>query len=244
MKKISTNVRITEADNLSNVIVRLFKVESDADSDVGNDPYLTDMFAEVERLSSALTTAINSDKASSTLDVADARRDEIIRQLKAAMTGYANLPFPALQSAATTLLAIMEKYRGITAESYARESSLIKSLLEDLSAEDAKSAISALYGIGELVDALAAAQDEFDHANDAYNAACANKTDCASSFKKPLLSFINERIIPYLTAMKLAKPTIYTEFVSKLENEITRTNLTVAKRRNRSAAETVDEDSL
>lgn len=244
MKKINTNVRVTEADNLSNVIVRLFKVELDANSDVGNDPYLTDTFAEVETVSAALTTALKADKASSNLDVADTKRDEIIRQLNAALTGYANLPIPACQTAAETLLPILSKYKGITTESYARESSLIKSLLEDLNADHAKSAISALQGIGDLVSALSDAQDEFDRANDAYNAASATKTDSATNLKKPLLALINDRIVPYLTAMQLAKPAIYGDFISKVENEINRTNQTVSKRRNRDTAESAEDSAL
>ena len=98
MKKINVIVRVTEADNLSNAIVRLFKAEVDANSDVGGDGYLKDTFAEVETLSASLTTAIKADKASSNLDVADSRRDEIIRQLNAALTGYANVPIPAFQA--------------------------------------------------------------------------------------------------------------------------------------------------
>lgn len=243
MKKINAIVRVTEADNLSNAIVRLFKGEMDANTDVGSDAYLKDTFAEIEALSASLTTAIKADKASSNLDEMDARRDEIIRQLNAALTGYANLPIPAFQTASTPLLCIMAKYKGITTESYARESSLIKSLLEDLSADDAKSASSALQGIGELVSALTVAQNEFDQANDAFNTATALKTESASSLKKPLLTIINDRIVPYLNAMKLAKPAIYGDFVSKVENEINRANQAVAKRRNKGDAESVVEDT-
>lgn len=243
MKKINVIVRVTEADNISNAIVRLFKAEIEANNGVSDDAYLKDTFAEVEALSASLTTAIKADKASSNLDVADSRRDEIIRHLNAALTGYANLPIPAFQASATPLLAIMAKYKGITAESYARESSLIKSLLDDLSATDAKNAISALQGIGELVSALMTAQDEFDHANDAFNTATAQKAASASSLKKPLLALINDRIVPYLNAMKLAKPGIYGEFVSKVENEINRANQAVAKRRNKGEAEALIEDT-
>ena len=243
MKKINTNVRITEADNLSNVIVRLFKVEIDANSDVGNDSYLTDTFAEIETLSASLTTAIKADKVSSNLDVADSKRNEIIRQLNAALTGYANLPLPDFQTAAATVLAIMAKYKGITSESYARESSLIKSLLEDLNADNVKSAVSALQGVGELVSLLTVAQDEFDQANDAYITASVNKTDSATILKKPLLALINDRILPYLTAMKLAKPA-YIDFVSKVENEINRANQAVVKRRNKSVADDEAEESV
>ncbi|MBQ9244258.1 MAG: hypothetical protein IJ165_13750 [Proteobacteria bacterium] len=244
MKKINVIIRVTEAGNLSTVIVRLFKAEVEAKSDVGGDAYLMDMIAAVDKYSAALTTAIKADKASSNLDIADTKRDEIIRQLNAAVTGYANLPLPSLQNAATLLLDILTKYKGITSESYARESSLIKSLLEDLSAPDAKNAISALQGIGELVSALTAAQNEFDQVNDAFNAATALKTESASSLKKPLLACINDTLVPYLTAMNLVKPAIYGEFISKVENEITRANQTVAKRRNRGPADSEREASV
>lgn len=243
MKKIISTVRVTEADNLSNAIVRLFKAEVDANSDVVCDAYLKDTFAEVEALSASLTTAIKADKASSNLDVMDSKRDEIIRKLNAALTGYVNLPIPAIQAAAALLLEITVKYKGITTESYARESSLIKSLLEDLSAADAKTAIASLQGIGELVSALTAAQNEFDLANDAFNTATALKTRSASSLKKPLLTLINDRIVPYLTAMKLAKPEIYGDFVSKVENEINRANQAVVKRRNKGTIESAVEDT-
>ena len=243
MKKILSIVRVTEADNLSNAIVRLFKSELDANTDVGSDAYLKDTFAETEALSASLTTTIKADKASSNLDVADSKRDEIIRQLNAALTGYANLPIPAFHAAATPLLEIMAKYKGITSESYARESSLIKSLLEDLSAADAKNAIASLQGIGELVNTLTVAQNEFDQANDAFNVATALKTESATSLKKPLLNLINDRIVPYLVAMKLAKPGIYGDFVSKVENEINRANQAVAKRRNKGDAESVLTDT-
>lgn len=173
----------------------------------------------------------------------DSKRDEIIRQLNAALMGYANLPLPAFQTAATPLLAIMTKHKGITTESYARESLLIKSLLEDLSAADAKNAIASLQGIGVLVSALAVAQDEFDQANDAFTLATALKTESATSLKKPLLTIINDRIVPYLTAMKLAKTSIFGDFVSKAETEINRANQAVAKRRNKGEAESVVEDT-
>ena len=238
MKKINVIVRITEADELSNVIVRLFKAEKDANSDVSNDAYLMDTFAQVEKLSSSLTTAIKADKASSNLSIVDTRRNEIIRQLNTALTGYANLPLPKLQTAAETLLAIFAKYKTIKKESYARKSSLIKSLLEDL--DDAKSAITALQGIGELVRLLTSAQTEFDQTNDAYNAASALKTASASSIKIPLLALLNDRLVPYLIAMQLAKPEIYDDFASKIENEINRANSAVSKRRNRGPAESME----
>ena len=229
MKKVKTTARVTEIDTLSDAIVRIYKSLAE-DSAVAADNYLKEVFAEIEKYSAKITTAIKTDKASSTLDEADAKRDEIIKQLNAALTGYANLPIPAFQTAAASLLAITAKYKGIASESYARESSLISSLLEDLGADSAKEAVSALQGVGDLVSALATVQDEFNKANDAYNAASANKSESATSLKKPLLSAINDKLVPYLTAMALANRAAYGDFVGKVENEITRANAAVAKR--------------
>ena len=229
MKKAKTTARVTEIDNLSDAIVRIYKSLEES-SPVLSDGYLKEVMTEVEKYSVSITTAIKSDKASSNLDVVDAKRDEILRQIFAALSGYAALPIPALKSSAETLIAITAKYKGIANESYARESSLISSLLEDLGADEAKEAIGALQGVGDLVSALATAQDEFNKANDAYNAATAAKSESATSLKKPLLYAINDKLVPYLTAMNLSNAAAYGDFVSKVENEITRTNAAVAKR--------------
>ena len=242
MTKVKYNVRNTEADSLSDAIVRIYQSLA-ADSAVASDAYLKEVMTEVESRSAAITTAIKTDKASSTLDEADAKRDEIIKQLNAALTGYANLPIPAFQTAAASLLAITAKYKGIASESYARESSLISSLLEDLGADSAKEAISALQGVGDLVSALTTAQDEFNKTNDAYNAASANKSKSATSLKKPLLSAINDKLVPYLTAMALANKATYGDFVSKVENEITRANAAVAKRSKSGATDTASDSA-
>lgn len=231
MKKIRVTARITEVSNLATVIVRLFKAEIDANSDIGNDAFLIDAFAQLEKLSTNLISAIKTDKILSNLDVADSERDELFRQLNAAVTGYANLPFPDYQQAAATLLSILDKYKRLPSENYASESALIKSLLEDLSAPNAKSAISLLYGIDELIRLLTYAQEKFDQTNDAYNAAAANKTDSATNLKKTACSLINDRLIPYLSAMRIAKPA-FSDFCAKLENEVNRANLTVTKRQN------------
>lgn len=230
MKKINATARITEIGSFSDVIVRLFKNEIDASSDVSNDTFLIDVFAELEMLSVNLTTTIKTDKILSNLDVADADRDDMIRRLNVALSGYEVLPFPAYQQAASNLLPIMAKYKGIMGESYLSESILIKSMLNDLRSLEAIDAISALPGIAELVQMLTEAQNRFDQTYDDYNAACINKSGSASSLKKPMLSLINDRIIPYLNVMSVSKPT-YAEFIAKFESNVNRTNMMVLKRR-------------
>lgn len=226
MKKLKTTVRVTELDTVSDVIVRLYK----ADSAVAADEHLKAVMAEVEDLSARITTAIKSDRTVSTLDTADARRDEIIRSLGALLNGYAVIPVAEKKAAAERLLATFGKYKGITGESYANESSLVESMLEDFADGALADAVAALEGVSTYLADLRAAQDDFNRANDEFTAATASRGESATAVKKPLLSAINDKLVPYLTAMSIAGKGEYAGFIAKTDAEIEKMNAAVAKR--------------
>ena len=157
MKKVKYNVRVTVADTLSDVLVRIYKeaVASNPDGAIAKDAALSAIVAEVEKLSAQITTAINKDKVSTSLEDADAKRDELIRQLGTLLAGYGAIPIPANQEAAKKLSATYDKYgKSITQESYARESSLIESMLEDFANATLAESIKALDGVADLISAL------------------------------------------------------------------------------------------
>ena len=216
---------------MRHALVRLYK----ADSAVSADDYLKGVMAEVEDLSARITTAIKSDKTASTLDAADAKRDEVIRSLGTLLNGYAVIPVADKKAAAEKLLATFSKYKGIASQSYANESSLIESLLEDFAADSLADSIKALDGVSSYIADLRTAQDEFNKANDEYTAATVGKGECATSLKKPLLAAINDKLVPYLTAMAVAAKATYAVFATKAEAEIEKTNAAVAKRTKSSA---------
>lgn len=226
MKKIRTTVRVTELDTISDIIIRLYK----ADSGIAGDDYLKSTMAEIESLSERITIAIKADKIASTLDEADVKRDEIIRSLGTLLNGYAVIPIAEKKAAAEKLLAVFDKYKGITAESYANESSFIESMLKDYAASELADSIKALDGVGSYISDLRTAQDEFNKANDEFTASNVNKNESASALKKPLLSAINDKLVAYLTAMNLVNAAVYGDFVSKAESEIEKMNNSVAKR--------------
>ena len=226
MKKIRTTVRITELDTISDIIIRVYKV----DSGIAGDDYLKSTMAEIESLSERITIAIKADKIASTLDEADVKRDEIIRSLGTLLNGYAVIPIAEKKAAAEKLLAVFDKYKGITAESYANESSFIESMLKDYAASELADSIKALDGVGSYISDLRTAQDEFNKANDEFTASNVNKNESASALKKPLLSAINDKLVAYLTAMNLVNAAVYGDFVSKAEAEIEKMNNSVAKR--------------
>lgn len=230
MNKVKTAIRVAELDTLSDVLVRLYKDSSAAETALSKDANLAGIMADVEKLSAEITTAIKSDRVSSTLDEADIARDEIIRNLGDALTGYAAIPVAAKKTAAQNLFAVFSKYgRQITQKNFAEESSLIESLLEDFSAENLSSDIAALDGVGDLIDSLRSAQDSFNKANDDFTNASVNRGESATSVKKSLISALNDKLVPYLSAV--APLADYKDFAAKCEAEITKANATVSGRK-------------
>ncbi len=224
MKKVKQNVRITDADTVSDALVRIYK-EAAKDGAVAKDAALAAIMGEVETLSAKITTAIKADKVSRSLEDADAKRDEIIRSLGTLLSGYGAIPIAAKKAAAERLLATYDKYgKSIVNETYARESSLIESMLEDFAAESLADAIKSLDGVADLIASLRTAQDEFNAANDTATAA---KGESAYSIKKPLLAAINEKLVPYLTAMGAVNAE-YADFAAKADVEIAKANASVA----------------
>lgn len=227
MKKVLTKARVTEVDALSDALVRLYK----ADTGIAEDAFLKTVMAEVETLSAQLTTAIRQDKVLSSLEEADGVRDEAVKSLGTLLDGYAVIPIASKKEAAEKLSATFAKYgKSITTANYASESSLIESLLEDFSKADAQESVKVLDGVAEILGEIRAAQDAFVKASYEYTAASSAKGESASSVKKPLVSAINDRLVPYLTAMAMANGTVYGDFALKAEKEIFRVNETVSRR--------------
>ena len=156
-------------------------------------------------------------------------RDEAVKNLSTLLDGYSVFPVAAKKEAAQKLKTIFDKYKkSIITANYVSESSLIESLLEDFSKEE--ETVSSLDGIKEILEQIRSAQDSFVKASDEYNAASTVKTESASSLKKPLLSAINDKFIPYITAMQMANSAVYGDFATKAEGEIKRVNELVSRR--------------
>lgn len=237
MKKLRSQTRVTELDTLSDALIRLYK----ADPALAKDDYLKNLMAEIESLSERITTAIRADKTASNLDEADTARDEIIRSLGTLLNGYAAIPVADKKAAAESLLTVYNKYKGITAESYANESSLIESMLQDFAAESLEAAVNALEGVAAYIADLRTAQDAFNRANDEFTAANTSKGESATALKKPLLSAINDKFVPYMTAMVLSNSAVYGDFAAKAESEIEKMNDAVAKRNKKQEGESVSQ---
>jgi len=226
LKRIRVNIRVTELDTLVAVLIRLYKLYEE----LSNDVYLHGVMSEAEDFSVRMTTSIKSSKATSKLEALDNKRDEIIKLLFALIAGYQAIPVATKKAAAQKVAAVAAKYKGITSESYASESSLIESFLKDMSAEDMASAIAELEGVAEYVASLRSAQDEFNAASDELTAENTTRAESATSLKKPMLSLINDKFVPYLTAMAMSNSAVYGDFAAKAEAEITKMNDSIQRR--------------
>lgn len=228
MNKLKHAIRNAEVDGLSDTLVRLFKADEGAQSDA----FLKTVMAELEGLSAKITTAILQDKVLSRLDEADGVRDEAIRTLGTVLAGYAALPVASKKDLALPLKAVYDKYAkaGITGVAYAGESSLTESMLEEFAAAALADKIKGLEGVGESIAAIRAAQDAFTAANDEYVRSSTTKGASASSYHKPIVALINEKLVPYLGAMEIAGNASVAAFAKGVSAEIDRANDTVAKR--------------
>lgn len=221
MTKLSSRLRITEADAASDALVRLFRAAG------LKDEFLCGAFAELEALSARLTTAIRQDTADSRLDEKDAARDAAVRDLGTLIQGYTAIPVAEKKAAAQRLDAVFSKYgKKIVNETYAAESSLIESLLEDLGALEAETTL--LEGVAALVAGLRTAQDEFNAANDDFTAAKTARSESATQVKKELTALVNLKIVPYLGAVGGAAA--YKEFAAQAEAEIVHANNAAERR--------------
>ena len=227
-KLSSKSVRVTELDALSDAMEREYKAAcAGGETAVAKDTVLKGLFEQLIDLSARNTTAIKQDAVVSTLDEADSARDSVTRDLFTLTNGYTASPFAEVKSAAADVCATLDKYgRGMTSKGYAEQTALTESLLEDLGKVTEK--IAALSGVAELVASLREAQDGFASAHDAYIKAKADKGESASSLKKPIVSLINDNIVPYLNIVAAVQG--YADFIAAVAGNIKRTNDTMARR--------------
>lgn len=226
MNKLKTAVRVAELDTVSSYLVSLFK----QNAELSQDEYLVSVMSKMEDLSERLTIAIKADKIRSQVYKADANRDEIIRLLIRVLKGYAALPITEQKEAAERILQVLSKYKGIVLENNDEESSHIESLLKDLSVAEFTTDIQKLNGVGQYLNDLRAAQDEFNRVQHEAIANRAGKGESATSLKKPLLTAINNDLVTHLAAMVKVNNALYGDFVAKVEEKFQEVNTRIDKR--------------
>jgi hypothetical protein len=226
--KLSSISRVTEVDAASRRMLGAYKT-----TNLITDPHLSRMFTDLEGRSPALTAAINQSKADGQLEKFDENRDQPLRSLSYLVEGYLHYPDPALVEAAETVDHVFGKYGlRVTDESYATESSLIASLLDDLSKPKLQDAIALLPGCADIITSLQTAQQAFETARIAYEQEKAEESTRmnATALKAKVLEIINDKIVVYLRAMEVVDEANYGAFARTISTIIDANNETVKKR--------------
>lgn len=229
IEKLMTASRVTEVDAGSTRIIGAFHTTT-----LSSDPHLNGMFSNLVSRTTALTSAIRRSKAESVLENKDEDRDNKARSFNYLVLGYMHHPDPAVKTAAEAVNKVFDKYGlEMTGESYATESSLINSLLDDLSKPNLQDDIALLPGCAETISALQTAQDEFEAARIAYEQEKAQESTLAnaSEIKAEVLALINEKIVVYLRAMEVVDEPNYGALARTVATIIAENNETVKKRR-------------
>ncbi len=230
MKKLLSQIRITEVGDTAHRLVSLYK----STPALKDEAFLKPLFVEMEEKTNALTEAVKRDAVISQLENADAKRDGAIRVLDRLLKGYKTIPLDTLKAYGVQLSAVFKKYgMKMTVENYSSQSNLIDSLLQDLSDSNKAAAIAALPGIAEAIDNIKTAQEEFVKIRANYDKGLAQKgsKETATSLRKPLLEPINNKLLTYLSAMKIANPTKYKVFSEDVAVIITSVNEAIKARK-------------
>lgn len=233
MKRLSSVARTTEVDDASDRLLNLYAQETALKSEA----FLKPLFAELQTLSDQITDAIKKDQALSELEDADGVRDEAVRKLFKIADGYAAMPMDEFRLPAERLQNILTKFGlAITRAGYAEESSYIEAMLTDIAAVPAD--VSALPGVQQAVEAIRTAQTDFATKRIAYDKTRSIEKggDTATTLKKSILDLINNRLLPYLHAMKLADATKYGGFADAAAQVITTVNTVVNQRGSKAKA--------
>lgn len=229
IEKFIQQSRVTEVDAASMRMLGAYETTS-----LDSDPHLSTMFTNLQSRSAALTAAINRSKAESDLEEKDEARDSQIRALYYLVTGFMFHPDPVIKAAAQTVDKVFEKYGlKIIGESYATESSMIASMLDDLSKENIIDAINLLTGCADVITALQTTQTEFEEARIAYEQQKAHESTRANAteIKAEVLEIINNKIVVYLRAMEMVNEPNYGAFARTIATIIAENNEVVKKRR-------------
>lgn len=234
MKKLHSKVRVTELGDVSNRLVELYKKTENLES----NEFLKKSFLELENKGNAITEAVKKTKVISFLEEADKKRDKSIRILDKLLKGYEAIPVEDLKYHGEKLASIFKKYGvKILEENYSSQSNLIDSLLLDFASNEIKESIKALPGISEAIQNIKKAQSEFAKVRSEYERSLSSNSliSTASSLKKPLLDLINKKLIPYLSAMKIANEENYFSFIGEVSQIIESSNETIKMRLNKKA---------
>ncbi len=127
----------------------------------------------------------------------------------------------------------------VVKENYATETSLLNSLLNELTTAEAQVDVALISGANESITALQNAQKAFESSHLSYEQNKANEGtfNNASALKKEVLNLVNSKLVVYLRAMYTVDPETYGPFTRTVGQIIADNNEVVKKRAKKTVSE-------
>ncbi len=234
IRRIISYSRVSEIDALARLINGAYE-----NTTLSSDPFLVAFFTRMFALINLFSESVKR-KLESVLGEKDEVRDDFVRAINYMLMAWLLHPDQAVRNAAETVNAVFQKYGlAIVGDTYSAESSLIHSLLNELSAPDFQEPIVALPGCPALIPALQEAQADFDAARITLEEekAAVSVKDNASELKNQIMKMINNELIGYLNAMIPYDEATYGAFGQTVDQMIADNNEMVKRRQTNDSEE-------
>ena len=230
IKSVIPSIRVGEIPALANAMVEKAK----KCAAVTKSDLFSAAFTELEDLTKQSISTLNTEKVSVSLDELDSARDAAWRALGIGLEGHAALQKGENKEAALSLLEVYNRHGGKNATklNFAAESSTFESAIEEFSTDAMKAKAKNLGGVEDALSALKEAQTAFSaqFSEVSNQTATAKNTKSSSELKKMILSCINDKIVPLLSAAALILPADYADFTSAIGEDIARANASASRR--------------
>lgn len=240
MEKINSSTRTTDTDNVCSGIIDLYQ----KNPKLSEHPHMVAIIKNIINVSINLNEAIKRSKSRSLLEEKDNDRDTKYRNYFHLISGNTHHPDPAISEPALQIQAILDKYGlEITNESYASESSMFNSLINDMKSDEMQKALQTISGGVASFKAFEQSQNNFDTTFIEYNEDKANEGtyENASTIKRQVIKIINNQLIGYLHTLEQIDEENFGEFARQVNQLISDNNRKVKQRIN---ADTQEETGL
>ena len=227
MIKFNRNARVADALATGEKFLNY----SDSLPQLKDDEYLSDLTKKFRGEWKEEKEAIKRTKVSSELEARDAERDTKVANLKAYVTGLSVHPDKEKSENAKLFLPIFAKYTGIMSEPYDTQTAHMTALARDLSAEEIVAAAKKI-DAQVMMDEMNASQAAFVESAGEYTKSIVHEKEKknACDIKKSLLTTLNDKILPYLSTMAIAKGGEYKDLFDYIERDIEQSNSAMSER--------------
>lgn len=228
ISKMYARGRVTE---VSACISQLF--EAYQNSTIATDEKIGPFFTKMETLNSNLIDTFHQVQMKSKLLDKDDVLDASIRTLNGFIIGASCNPNAAIKDPAMVLKEVIDGYgMGILAESYAIQSTLVKSLFRDLSTPEMQAHVAVIPACADVLQAAKDAYSEFENTRLEQEVAKAKEKDTviASKVRDDLVSLYNEIIYFYLMGQIVINDPDFVAFGKIADQIVSKYNASVKNR--------------